>query len=109
MLVSLDLPSVGIRAAQLNAMAKWARQQGAARVRLESTGVRSQITALAAAALEPALWSEVQTHDGLQSLGEVYERGLEYLKYPELFCLDLYKEFDLDRIKSLGPALRRPQ
>jgi hypothetical protein len=109
MLVSLGQPSVGLRAAQLNAMAKWARNQGASRVRLESSGIRSQITALVAAALEPALWPEVQTRDGLRSLGEVYERGLEYLNYPELFCLDLYKEFDLDRIRSLGPSPARSQ
>ena len=55
-----------------------------------------------AAALEPELFTEVVVHDGMPSLGHLLDKPVEYNEAPDLFCFDLYKEFDLDRLAELA-------
>jgi hypothetical protein len=87
----------------LTAIARWLCQRaGAGRVRLESTGPRSQITALTAAALDPALFADMQIRDGMPSLERLLDAPVAYQAAPDLFCLDLYKEFDVDRLAELA-------
>jgi hypothetical protein len=71
-------------------------------VRLEANGMRSQVAALVAAALQPEVFTEVVIHDGMQSLGHLYEKPVQFSEAPDLFCLDLYKETDLDRLATLA-------
>jgi dienelactone hydrolase len=94
---------LGMQAAQVTAIARWlSGRAGAGRVRIESTGPRSQITALTAAALDPALFPDVQIRDGMTSLGRLLDAPVTYEAAPDLFCLDLYKEFDVDRLAGLA-------
>jgi hypothetical protein len=95
---------LGLEAAQLIATAKWLRQAtpGPQTMRLDATGPRSQVVALAAAALEPTLFSQVAVRNGLQSLRDLLDQAVPYKQAPELFCLDLYKQFDLDRLSALS-------
>jgi hypothetical protein len=72
------------------------------KVQLESSGIRTQIVALTAAALQPDLFSEVVVHEGMSSLDYVLRTPVSFLQAPELFCLDLYKEFDIDRLAALA-------
>jgi dienelactone hydrolase len=95
---------VGMQAAQLHALSRWLRESaGGGRIRLEACGMRSQAAARIAAALEPELYREVVVRDGIASLGHLLDKPVEYADAPELFCLDLYRHFDLDRIAALGP------
>ena len=71
-------------------------------MRLEITGMRSQVIALIASVIEPELFSEVVIRHGIKSLGHLLDAPIEYRKAPTLFCLDLYKEFDLDRLAVLA-------
>ncbi len=94
---------LGLQAAHLIAISHWLRDRGGARqVRLESTGPRSQITALVAAALEPALFSGVHIREGMRSLAHLLDTPVSYTAAPDLFCLDLYQEFDVDSLAALG-------
>ena len=103
MLATAGERSVGIQAGQLSAITRWMKQKAAgAAVRIESKGMRSQLAVLIAAAQEPGLYSGVITRGGLTSLREAFDRPIKYLDAPEIFCLDLYKEFDLDSIRTLG-------
>lgn len=105
MLSAMGDRPLGVQAAQLIGISQWLRgRAGATQVRLESTGARSQITALTAAALEPAQFSGVEIHDGVESLAKLLDAPVTYEAAPDLFCLDLYKEFDLDRLAALGKA-----
>ena len=98
---------VGLQAAELLAVVRWLKERSApGSLRLETTGPRSQLAALVAAALEPQLFTEVVVRDGLKSLGEVLEKPVEYMDAPELFCLDLYKEFDVDVLTLLARPTR---
>ena len=97
---------LGMEAAQLIAIAQWAQQNWKApQIRLESTGMRSQVESLVAAAIDPGLFSDVVVHDGMHSLNYLLEKPVDYSEAPELFCLDLYKYFDVDRLATLaGPT-----
>jgi hypothetical protein len=66
------------------------------------SGIRNQAAALVAAALEPDLFSEIVVRDGMRSFAYVFEKPVTYAQAPELFCLDLYKEFDIDRLEALA-------
>lgn len=103
MLGGLGERPLGLQAAQLIRIARWAEQKsGTAKVRLEVSGMRNQAAALVAAALEPDLFSEISVRDGIRSFSYLLEKPVTYAQAPELFCLDLYKEFDIDRLEALA-------
>ncbi len=94
---------LGLEAAQLIALVAQARvMTGAQSFRLETNGFRSQVIALVATALKPGLFREVVLHEGHASLRYLLDEPIEYQNAPDLFCLDLYKEFDLDRLAELS-------
>jgi len=69
---------------------------------VESTGIRNQVAALIAADLEPTLFSEVVIQEGMPSLKYLLDAPVKFEFAPDLFCLDLYKEFDIDRLAKLA-------
>src|SRR5439155_562752 len=94
---------LGLEAAKQLAVARWFREAaGDRRIRLESTGIRSEVVSLAASALEPKMFSEVVSRAAVYSLSRLLDAPVEYREAPDLFCLDLYKEFDLDRLGALA-------
>lgn len=96
---------LGLQAAQLIAVARWLGERtGAKQVRLESTGPRSQVTALIVAALEPSLFSTVEVREGMNSLAHLLNAPVTYEAAPDLFCLDLYRDFDIPELLALGNA-----
>lgn len=99
MLAAVGERPLGMEAAQLISLARWAQSQWApSRIRLEGTGMRSQVVSLVASALEPHLFSQVVIHDGMHGLSYLLEKPVTYEEASDLFCLDLYKQFDLDRL-----------
>ena len=98
---------IGIEAAELLAAAPWLSARAASsRLRVETRGIRSQLVALVAAALEPNAFSEIVVRDGMKSLGHALEKPVEYLDAPELFCLDLYRDFDIESLAALAAPAR---
>ncbi len=94
---------LGLEVSQLLAAASWLRAASANRqIRLESTGIRSQVVAAVAAALRPDLFSEVVSGEAMRSLSHLLNAPVAFKDAPDLFCLDLYKEFDLDRLAALA-------
>ena len=60
---------LGIIVGQLLEITRWMRvRAGGAPARMDSTGLRQQVAVLAAAALEPSLFSEITIRDGKKSL-----------------------------------------
>ena len=89
--------------AQLIELAQWMRKRaGAQKVRLESRGIRTEAIALVAAGLQPDLFSEVVAHEGMSTLAHLLQVPVTFPQAPELFCLDLYKEFDIDRLAAIA-------
>jgi hypothetical protein len=89
---------LGLQVAQLIALAQWM----GGRVRIEATGIRNTTAALAAAALAPNLFADVVTKEALNSFQDVLDKPVEYRHAPELFCLDLYRYFDIADLRALG-------
>ena len=105
LLAPLGERPLGIRAAQLVAAARWLEKTtGARRLRLVSSGIRSQVVALIAGALEPELFSRVRIRQGMDSLSHLYSVPVTYQQAPGLFCRDLYKEFDLGQLEVLAES-----
>ncbi|MGH9400671.1 MAG: hypothetical protein ACRD2P_01020, partial [Terriglobia bacterium] len=103
MLAATGERPLGMEAAQLIAIVRWARQKySPIRIRLESDGIRSQMVSLAASALEPRLFSQIEIHHGMSSLSYLLDAPVSYQEAPDLFCLDLYKDFDIDSLTALA-------
>jgi dienelactone hydrolase len=99
--------TLGLQAAQLIAVSKWWRGRSAMpKVRIEARGIRSQVIAQVAAALEPDLFSEVRVREGIQSFSYLLDAPVRFQDAPELFCLDLFKEIDLDQFADLAAPTR---
>lgn len=99
--------TIGIEAAQLLAASRWTRKHsGAGKVRLEVTGIRTQGVALIAAALEPELFSEIDVRGGMRSFSYLFDQPVQFQQAPELFCLDLFKEFDIGELEALVSPIK---
>jgi dienelactone hydrolase len=102
--------ALGIEAAQLIALAHWVKKDfGAQTVRVESLGIRNQVVALIAADLAPGLFSEIAISGGMPSLKYLLDAPVKFESAPDLFCLDLYKQFDIDRLAILAEPVRVTQ
>jgi hypothetical protein len=94
---------IGMEAAQLISISRWARERaGVAHVRLDAVGIRSQGMALVAASQEPDLFSEIKLRHGTHSLSYLLALPVTFEQAPDLFCLDLYKNFDIDSLEALA-------
>ncbi|MGH9455727.1 MAG: hypothetical protein ACRD2O_17340, partial [Terriglobia bacterium] len=103
MLAAIGQRPLGMEAAQLVAIAKWAEGKWSpASIRVETTGIRSQVVSLVAGALEPHLYTEVENYGGMRSLSYILDKPVTYDAAPDLFCLDLYKDFDIDQLEVLA-------
>ena len=110
LLASMGERPVAMEAAQLLGISAWLQRTGAAPgKRLQATGMRSQTIALLAAALDPAAFSDVAIQNGIPSLGRLLEAPVPYEEAPDLFCLDLFKQFDLPRLANLARPARITQ
>jgi hypothetical protein len=101
--------ALGVEAAQLISLAQWLKKSGGGNIRVQSTGIRNQVVALIAADLEPTLFSEVVIQEGMSSLKYLLDAPVKFESAPDLFCLDLYKEFDIDRLAKLAEPARVTQ
>ena len=95
--------ALGLQAAHLLAAGRWMQKLSGTRgVRVEASGMRTQVIALTAAALEPGAFSEVLVRNGVPSLRHLLDAPVEPRAAPELFCLDLYKRFDIEALAKLA-------
>jgi len=98
---------LGLEAAQLLGATNWLKAaSGRSKVRLETEGIRNQVIALTAAALDPQAFSEVVSGQAMRSLDYLLDTPVPFRAAPELFCLDLYKDFDLDRLAAMAEPAR---
>jgi hypothetical protein len=92
---------LGLEAAQLAGVAKWLRANNSDRpMQVETDGIRTSMIAAVAAATEPGLFSTIASQHAMKSLGYVLDTPVAYRAAPDLFCLDLYKYFDIDSIAA---------
>lgn len=79
MLAATGERPLGMEAAQLIGVSRWAQDAWApSQIRLEGTGICSQVISLTVSALEPRLFSQVELHGGMRSLSYLLEEPVEY-------------------------------
>ena len=95
--------SLGLQVAQLLAFTEWVRSTTAShQVQVVTDGIRNQTIALIAAAIEPDAFSSVANRNAMKSFAYLLDKPVPLRSAPELFCLDLYKDFDIDSITALA-------
>jgi hypothetical protein len=93
---------LGLETGQVTAIARWAAEPRHSPVSLVSSGPRSSLTLLVAAALEEKSIAGVELHESLGSLKETIEKNWDFpWKGPEFFCFGLLEDFDLRQIAAL--------
>ena len=98
---------IAVETATLIELSRWIKDRAHVHtVRIESNGIRSQVVSLIAAAIEPGLFSELVTRNGLRSLAYLLQKPIEYEAAPDLFCLGLLRETDVDRLAALSSPVR---
>ncbi len=103
MMGAVGAPPLGLEAAQLIGITRWAQQQWhPSQIALESSGYRMQVVSLVAGALEPHLFRSITIHKGMQSLSYILDSSVSSGKVPDMFCRDLYKDFDLNMLKAMA-------
>jgi hypothetical protein len=102
--------SLGLEVAQLLAFTEWVRSStGSSHVQVVTDGIRNQTIALIAAAIEPDTFSNMENHNAMRSLAYLLDKPVPLRSAPELFCLDLYKDFDIDSIRALALSVKITQ
>jgi hypothetical protein len=101
---------LGMQAAQLLGITDWLHSGGiSSPTTVESIGIRNQVTALVTAALSPTSFTELSIKEGMKSLSYLLEKQIPYQEAPDLFCLDLYKDFDIDVLAALAEPTKVQQ
>ena len=94
---------LGLEVAQLLGVARWLRVNSPhQQVQIETDGVRSAVVAEVAAAIQPGTFSLIASDHAMKSLSYLLDTPVAYRSAPELFCLDLYKDFDIDSIAVIA-------
>jgi dienelactone hydrolase len=97
---------LGLEVNQLLGVAKSFREISKQKVRVETEGIRGQVVALIAAAVEPDLFSEVQSNEVMDSLRFLLDSPVPYRSAADLFCLDFYEYFDIDSLTALASPVK---
>jgi hypothetical protein len=100
---------LGLEVAQLLAVVHWLHTSDPDRsVDIETNGIRSGVIAAVAAALDPRAIHSITSRHAMKSLAHLLDAPVTFRSAADLFCLDLYKEFDIDSITALAaPTLIR--
>jgi hypothetical protein len=94
---------LGLEVAQLIGVAHWLRTNNAQKeIQIETDGIRSAVIAAVAAAVDPGTFSVITTNHAMRSLSYLLDTPVAFRSAPDLFCLDLYKYFDIDSIAAIA-------
>jgi dienelactone hydrolase len=94
---------LGLEVAQLLALAGWLQRNNAHHgISVVTKGIRSQVIALTSGALEPNAFARIESRQSMGSLDYLLRNTIPFRSAPELFCLDLYKYFDLDPLSLVA-------
>ena len=93
---------LGLQAAQLIAVAAWLRTNAGHSISIVTDGIRNQVIAVTSAALEPAAFTRIENRRWMGSLEYLLRNAVPFRSAPELFCLDLFKDFDVDRLSLMA-------
>ena len=84
-------------------MAHWLRSGNPHRhIEIETDGIRSSVIAAIAAAIDPHAIDSIQSRHSIKSLAYLLDTPVSFRSAADLFCFDLYKDFDMDVHGRIG-------
>ncbi|MFP6763185.1 MAG: hypothetical protein VB858_06195, partial [Planctomycetaceae bacterium] len=96
---------LGIQAAQINAMARWAGTTSGNRpVHVQAHGPRTSLMVLCAAAVDGGGMNHIHLVDGMKTLKTILTSDISVNQQPELFCFGLLEKFDIPLLKPMAGA-----
>jgi hypothetical protein len=98
---------LGIQAAQLEALGRWAQASGWTQLSLEALGPRASLAALAAAAASDDVIGELRLAQSLSSLHQLIEGQIAYDDWPAALTPRLFTVTDIPALRQLVEP--RPQ
>lgn len=123
MLAAIGERPLGMEAAQLIAVLQWLNEgedEGSSTphtgwedaapakspVRMLTIGPRAELVAMVAAALEPTLFSGIDAQKSIATLMDIFDHPSDYRMAPDLFCLDIFRDFDIDTLTAIASPIR---
>ena len=123
MLASVGKRPLGMEAAQLIAVIQWLNEHqdegsptphtgweqpasATSPVHMLTIGPRAETVAAVAAALEPRLFSGIDAQQSVATFIDVFDSPADYRGAQELFCLDLFRDFDIDMLIAMASPVR---
>ena len=122
LLTALGKRPLGMEAAQVNAVVQWLGEdldhgsttpnnfhlpeEPTPAVRIVTTGPRAQIIAMVAAAIHPELFSGLESRESIPSLAAAYDHPENFVQAPEMMCLDLYRDFDINTLAAMAAPVK---
>jgi hypothetical protein len=94
--------ALGIEAGHLAAVSRWATDHFKGKPAVQTSGPRSNIVALVAAAMEPRALGPLNSSQPLGSLRDIIGNNWTVTDKPELFCFGLLESFDVPQLKALA-------
>ena len=119
MLNTIGERPLGLEAAQVAAIARWLQadsvngsdhagrsnrcsNRAVAPLRVVTNGSRGETVALVSAAIVPELSSSIEVRHGIAKSGDLFIHPPDYHEAPELMCLDLYRDFDVNTLSLIA-------
>ena len=94
--------ALGIEAAQVTAVSRWAAQTFKSTPALHSIGPRTSLVALVAKALDPKASGELKPAQHIEDLNGILLNNWTVGDKPEMFCFGLLEHFNVPQIKALA-------
>jgi dienelactone hydrolase len=123
MLSAIGERPLGLESAQLTAVIEWMNEdedEGSSTphrgwaepapsktpVRMITIGPRAETLALVTAALEPAMFSGIEAQKSIATFMDIFDHPGDYRGAPDVFCLDLFRDFDIDTLTAVASPVR---
>ncbi len=123
LLTALGERPLGMEAAQVNGVVRWLSEdldhgsptpnnfagnvnKPVPPVRIVATGPRSQVIAMVAAAIHPELFSALESRESISSFATAYDHPKDFVQAPEMMCLDLYRDFDINTLAAIAAPVK---
>lgn len=94
--------ALGIEAAQVNAVSRWAAQTFKSAPAVHSIGPRTGLVSLVSKALEPKASGEFKPTQHIEALQGILLNNWTVSDKPEMFCFGLLEHFNVSRLKALA-------
>ena len=102
LVATLGQRALGIEAAQVTAVSRWALEQFKSSAAVQTIGPRSSLVALVAKALEPKHVGELKPGQHIEDLHGILRNNWTVSDKPEMFCFGLLEHFNVPQLQALA-------